>query len=326
MIERNPASELSAPRLATRRPQSLSRQDIQQLLAQPRGTSAVALRDRALLELLYGCGIRVSEAIALQPDELDLGTAMLRADANGPKERLVAVPRQRADRDPRLPATRPPAAPATAQAAAPVRKPARERAHPPRDLPDRPGPRAHSRAGRAMLTFIAQDGQQHTIIYANAELTARAQSGEVIDFCRFYERTHGELPKLLVFDGKLTTHEHLAELDELGVAFITLRQRSPKLIATLEQLPANGWTKTRLDRAGKHKTATYHEHPITLKGRTCRQLAVKGLGRDQPTLLLTNRRDVVDLLWVKPEGVVDHQPLTLARRQCNNPGHSGLGT
>ena len=92
LIERNPASELSAPRLATRRPQSLSRQDIQQLLAQPRGTSAVALRDRALLELLYGCGIRVSEAIALQPEDLDLGTAMLRADANGPKERLVPVP------------------------------------------------------------------------------------------------------------------------------------------------------------------------------------------------------------------------------------------
>jgi integrase/recombinase XerD len=92
LIERNPASELSSPRLATRRPQSLSRQDIQQLLAQPRGTSPVALRDRALLELLYACGIRVSEAITLQPDDLDLQSAMLRADANGPKERLVQVP------------------------------------------------------------------------------------------------------------------------------------------------------------------------------------------------------------------------------------------
>ncbi len=92
MIKHSPASELSSPRLATRRPQSLSRQDIQQLLAQPRGTSAAALRDRALLELLYGCAIRVSEAIALQPDDLDLQSAMLRADATGPKERLVPVP------------------------------------------------------------------------------------------------------------------------------------------------------------------------------------------------------------------------------------------
>jgi integrase/recombinase XerD len=95
MIERNRASELSSPRLAKRRPQSLSRQDIQQLLAQPRGTSPAALRDRALLELLYACGIRVSEAIALQPDDLDLESAMLRADANGPKERLVQSPTAR---------------------------------------------------------------------------------------------------------------------------------------------------------------------------------------------------------------------------------------
>jgi transposase len=149
-----------------------------------------------------------------------------------------------------------------------------------------------SQRTRSVLTFIAQDGQEHTIIYANAELTARAQSGEVIAFCRFYQKTYGELPKLLVFDGKLTTHEHLAELDELGVGFITLRQRSPKLIAALEALPTSAWTKTRLDRSGKHKTAAYHEDAVTLKGRTFRQLAVKGLGRDQPTLILTSRHDL----------------------------------
>jgi transposase len=147
-----------------------------------------------------------------------------------------------------------------------------------------------SQRTRSVLTFIAQDGQRRTIIYSNAELTARAQSGEVIEFCRLYERTHGELPKLLVFDGKLTTHEHLAELDEMGVGFITLRQRSPKLIAALAALPASAWTKTRLDRSGKHKTATYHEDPVTLAGRTFRQLAVNGLGRDQATLLLTNQQ------------------------------------
>jgi transposase len=146
-----------------------------------------------------------------------------------------------------------------------------------------------SQRTRSVLTFIAQDAQQHTIIYANAELTARQQSGEVIEFARFYERTHGQLPKLLVFDGKLTTHEHLAELDEIGVGFITLRQRSPKQIATLQSLPQGAWTKTRLDRSGKHKTAAYHETPVTIKGRTLRQIAVNGLGRDQPTLILTNQ-------------------------------------
>lgn len=149
-----------------------------------------------------------------------------------------------------------------------------------------------SQRTRSVLTFIAQDGQQHTIVYANAELTARAQSGEVIEFCRFYEKTHGQLPKLLVFDSKLTTQEHLAELDEMGIGFITLRQRSPKLIAALQALPASAWTKTRLDRSGKHKNASYHEQQVTLENRSFRQLAVQGLGREQPTLILTNRTDL----------------------------------
>jgi transposase len=144
---------------------------------------------------------------------------------------------------------------------------------------------------RSVLTFIAQDGQEHTIIYANAELTARQQPGEVSDFCRFYQRTHGLLPKLLVFDSKLTTNEHLAELDQMGVGFITLRQRYPKLIQSLEQLPASAWTKTRLDRSGKHKTASYHEDAVTIKGRVLRQLAVQ-LGRDQPTPILTNQQQL----------------------------------
>jgi len=147
-----------------------------------------------------------------------------------------------------------------------------------------------SQRTRSVLTFIAQDGQQRTILYANAELTARQQPGEVIGFCRFYERTHGQLPRLLVFDGKLTTQEHLAELDDLGVGFITLRQRSPTLIAKLEALPTDAWTKTRLDRPGKHRNVTYHEQAVTIKGRSFRQLAVNGLGREQATLILTNQR------------------------------------
>ena len=91
MIERNPALELKGPRLAKRRPQSLTRREIEQLLAQPRGTSPAALRDRALLQLLYGCGLRASEAIALEHHDVDLDAAVLRADADGPRRRLVPV-------------------------------------------------------------------------------------------------------------------------------------------------------------------------------------------------------------------------------------------
>jgi transposase len=159
------------------------------------------------------------------------------------------------------------------------------------DILDRNYVPRRSQRTRSVLTFIAQDGEQRTILYANAELTARQQSGEVIEFARFYERTHGQPPKLLVFDQKLTTQAHLAELDELGVGFITLRQRSPKLIATLEALGSEQWTKTRLDRSGKHKNVTYHEDQVTIKRRSFRQIAVNGLGRDQATLILTNQHE-----------------------------------
>ena len=91
MIERNPTIELKGPPLAKRRPQSLTRQKIEQLLAQPRGMSPAALRDRALLQLLYGCGLHASEAIALERHDVDLDAAVLRADADGPRRRLVPI-------------------------------------------------------------------------------------------------------------------------------------------------------------------------------------------------------------------------------------------
>ena len=69
----------------------MTRREIEQLLAQPRGTSPAALRDRALLELLYGCGLRASEAIALEHHDVDLDAAVLRADAHGPRRRLVPI-------------------------------------------------------------------------------------------------------------------------------------------------------------------------------------------------------------------------------------------
>ncbi len=146
-----------------------------------------------------------------------------------------------------------------------------------------------SQRTRSVLTFFAQDGEQRTILYTNADLTAREQSSEVIRFCEFYERTHGKPPQLLVFDQKLTTHAHLAQLDELGVGFITLRMRSPKLIDTLARLPAEAWEKTRLDRPGKHRNVTYHEDTVTIEKHAFRQIAVNGLGRDQATLILTNQ-------------------------------------
>jgi integrase/recombinase XerD len=91
LIAHDPTAELRPPRSRGRLPKVLSRDEIARLLAQPRGHSPAALRDRALLETMYACGLRASEAIALELSELDLEAAMLRARGKGSKERIVPV-------------------------------------------------------------------------------------------------------------------------------------------------------------------------------------------------------------------------------------------
>jgi integrase/recombinase XerD len=79
VIEHDPTAELRAPRKSQKLPQVLTRGEVAKLLSMPRGTSPAALRDRALLELMYACGLRASEAIDLEVGDLDLRVAVLRA-------------------------------------------------------------------------------------------------------------------------------------------------------------------------------------------------------------------------------------------------------
>jgi integrase/recombinase XerD len=91
VIDHDPARELRAPRAPARLPQVLSRDEVTRLLAQPRGTGAAAVRDRALLETMYACGLRASEAVTLELSDLDLDLGVLRARGKGSKERLVPI-------------------------------------------------------------------------------------------------------------------------------------------------------------------------------------------------------------------------------------------
>ncbi len=72
----------------------LTREEVAALLSEPKGTEPPALRDRALLEVMYACGLRASEAIGLQAGDVDLDEAVLRARGKGSKERLVPIGRQ----------------------------------------------------------------------------------------------------------------------------------------------------------------------------------------------------------------------------------------
>jgi len=87
----DPTVHLRAPRQSRKLPQVLSRDEVARLLEQPSGTQAPALRDRALLEVMYACGLRASEATGLEVGDVDLETGVLRARGKGSKERLVPI-------------------------------------------------------------------------------------------------------------------------------------------------------------------------------------------------------------------------------------------
>ena len=93
-IDHDPTADLRGPRKSQRLPRVLTREEVARLLSEPKGTEPGALRDRALLEVMYACGLRASEAIGLHADDVDLDEGMLRARGKGSKERLVPIGRQ----------------------------------------------------------------------------------------------------------------------------------------------------------------------------------------------------------------------------------------
>ncbi len=91
LVETNPASLLSRPAQASRLPTVLKAAEAARLTEAPPSDDAVGRRDRALLELLYGSGLRVAEACSLDIEDVDLESRRLRVLGKGSKERLVPV-------------------------------------------------------------------------------------------------------------------------------------------------------------------------------------------------------------------------------------------
>jgi integrase/recombinase XerD len=94
LLDHDPTAELRGPRKTRTLPRVLSREEVARLLDEPRGMEPRALRDRALLEVMYGCGLRASEAIGLELSDVDLDEGMLCARGKGAKERIVPIGRQ----------------------------------------------------------------------------------------------------------------------------------------------------------------------------------------------------------------------------------------
>jgi integrase/recombinase XerD len=94
VISVDPSADLRTPRKSQRLPHVLTRGEVAKLLSAPDASDPGGLRDRALLELMYACGLRASEAVALRVGDLDLENAVLRAHGKGSKERIVPIGRE----------------------------------------------------------------------------------------------------------------------------------------------------------------------------------------------------------------------------------------
>src|SRR5439155_5940350 len=88
---------LAVPPRVRRLPRTLSPGEAERLIAAANGTAPRTLRDRALVELLYGAGIRVSEAVGLEKGGVDLDERLVRVLGKGGKERIVPIGRPAVD-------------------------------------------------------------------------------------------------------------------------------------------------------------------------------------------------------------------------------------
>ncbi|MGR2738318.1 site-specific tyrosine recombinase XerD [Billgrantia sp. Q4P2] len=90
-IERDPLAEVRLPRVRPNLPDTLEEDEVERLLAAPDLATDIGLRDRAMLEILYGCGLRVSELVGLSVDAVNLRQGVVRVRGKGDKDRLVPL-------------------------------------------------------------------------------------------------------------------------------------------------------------------------------------------------------------------------------------------
>jgi integrase/recombinase XerD len=96
-LDESPAADLRAPRAWPALPKFLSLEEVDRLLAAPDASTARGLRDKALLEVLYASGMRVSELVAVRPGDLNLDEGYLTCTGKGDRQRIVPIGQAAAD-------------------------------------------------------------------------------------------------------------------------------------------------------------------------------------------------------------------------------------
>ncbi len=149
-----------------------------------------------------------------------------------------------------------------------------------------------SRRQKGVLAFLDHDAKSRVFCYANGQLRKDEQNDEILRFVAFWKERTGTLPEELIFDSKLTTYANLDELNQMGIAFITLRRRSRKIIHAIHQEPISAWRRIELQGVSRiYKTPRILDQRIELPGYQgkVRQMGIEDLGHEEPTILITNQ-------------------------------------
>lgn len=149
-----------------------------------------------------------------------------------------------------------------------------------------------SRRQKGILAFLARDHDAQVFCYANGAVRKEDQNDEILRFVEFWKQRTGRHPEELIFDSKLTTYANLHRLNQLGIRFITLRRRSGKLLDELYRQPSSAWRRIELANiAREYRTPRIIDQRIALAdyANPIRQIVIRDLGHEEPTLLLTNQ-------------------------------------
>jgi hypothetical protein len=148
-----------------------------------------------------------------------------------------------------------------------------------------------SRAQQGVLVFLARDAAARVLCYAHAGIPKDQQAAEVLRFAEFWQERTGSPPGELVFDSQLTTYQHLHQLHQRGIRFLTLRRRTRPMLGRIWSLPASAWRRITLSSLTRaFRTPRVLDERVQLPGYTgaVRQITVIDLGHEEPTILLTN--------------------------------------
>jgi hypothetical protein len=144
----------------------------------------------------------------------------------------------------------------------------------------------------SILTFFAQAVKSRLLCYSDATIVRDGAAGQLLKFVEFCQSILGADPAWVYFDSRLTTYAEMSRLNARGkTSFLTIRRRGSRILRGLARQPASDWRRAVIDTPHRrHRNIRYLEQTLRVadyEGQM-RQIAVTGLGRDQPTLFLTN--------------------------------------